>query len=75
MGILINLDPELEQRLGALSERTGRDQQDQIREAILRGLEDTEDIAAADAAMERVRRGEERIYSSEEIRKELGLDD
>lgn len=75
MGILINLDAELEQRLGALSALTGRNTEDQIREAILRGLEDMEDIAAADAVMERIRRGEERIYSSEEVRKELGLDD
>lgn len=75
MGILINLDPELEQRLGALSAVTGRDTQDQIREAILRGLEDMEDIAAADAVMERVRRGEEPIYSLAEVMRDLGLDD
>lgn len=75
MGIMINLDPELEQRLDALSALTGRDAQDQIREAILRGLEDMEDLANAEAIMERVRRGEEPVYSFEQVRKELGLDD
>jgi len=42
---------------------------------IERGLEDLEDYYLADAAMERRRKGEERTYSSAEVRKELGLDD
>lgn len=75
MGTLFKLDPDVEQRLDALKALTGRDTQDQIREAILRGLEDMEDIAAADAAMERLKSGEERTYSAAEIRAELGLDD
>lgn len=75
MGLLINLEPEDQSRLDALSALAGRDTADQVREVILRWLEDMEDIAAADAVMERVRRGEERIYSSEEVRKELGLAD
>lgn len=74
MGIMINLDPDLEQRLADLSALTGRGTEDQIREAILRGLEDMEDLANAEAVMERVRRGEEPIYSSEQVRRELGLE-
>jgi RHH-type rel operon transcriptional repressor/antitoxin RelB len=42
---------------------------------IERGLEDLEDFYLADAAMERLRKGEERTYSSAEVRKQLGLDD
>ncbi len=75
MGTLFKLDPEVEQRLDALKALTGRDTQDQVREAILRGLEDMEDIAAADAVMERLKSGKERTYSAAEIRAELGLDD
>ena len=75
MGTLFKLDPDVEQRLDALKALTGRDTQDQVREAILRGLEDMEDIAAADAAMERLKSGKERTYSAAEIRAELGLDD
>ncbi len=62
MGLLINLEPEDQSRLDALSALTGRDTADQVREVILRWLENMEDIATADAVMERVRRGEERIY-------------
>ena len=75
MGTLFKLDPDVEERLDALKALTGRDTQDQVREAILRGLEDMEDIAAADAAMQRLKSGEERIYSAAEIRADLGLDD
>ena len=75
MGTLFKLDPDVEQRLDALKALTGQNTQDQVREAILRGLEDMEDLASADAVMARVRSGEERIFSSAEIRKELGLDD
>ena len=44
-------------------------------ELLERALEDAEDIIAATEALERIRRGEERTYSSDEVRRELGLDD
>ena len=75
MGTQFKRDPDVEERLNALKALTGRDTQEQVREAILRGLEDMEDIAAADAAMASLRSGEERTYTSAEIRAELGLDD
>jgi len=37
-------------------------------------LEDLEDFYLAAATMERVRKGEEALYSSSELRGELGLD-
>jgi RHH-type rel operon transcriptional repressor/antitoxin RelB len=40
-----------------------------------RYLEDMEDYYAAVEISERIRRGEEKVYSSAEIRRELGLDD
>lgn len=75
MGIMIDLDAELKQRLDVLSAMTGRGMEDQIREAILRGLEDMEDLATAEAVSDRVRRGEEPTYTLEEVMRDLGLDD
>ncbi|WP_274628305.1 ribbon-helix-helix domain-containing protein [Arvimicrobium flavum] len=74
MPISLELEPALEQKLMALSERTGRTTTDYLREAIERGLQDIEDIDLADAAMERIRSGGERTYTSDEVRRELGLD-
>jgi len=75
MPTTIRLDPETEQRLTALAEKTGRTKAYYLREFIERGLEDLEDYYAAEAAMERYRRGEERVYTLEEVSAELGLDD
>ena len=75
MSISIELEPAIERRLDALSARTGRAKLDYLREAIARGLADIEDIQLADAAYERVHRGDERTYTSSQVRRELGLDD
>ncbi len=71
----IRLEPEIEQRIEELSERTGRTKAFYLREMILRSLEDVEDYYLAEAALERLRKGEERTYTSAEVRRELGLDD
>jgi len=39
------------------------------------GLEDLEDYYLASATMERVRKGEERIYTLDEAERALGLED
>ena len=75
MAISLELEPALEQKLNALSATTGRAKADYLREAIARGLEDIEDIHLADAVMECLRTGEERTYTSDEVRRELGLED
>jgi RHH-type transcriptional regulator, rel operon repressor / antitoxin RelB len=46
-----------------------------MRDVIEQHLEDLHDIAAAEAAMERMESGESRTYSLEEVVRELGLDD
>lgn len=71
----IRLEPEIEARLNALAAETGRTKAYYMREAILQYLEDREDYEIAVAASERLKRGEERTYSSAEVRKMLGLDD
>lgn len=75
MATSVRLAPETEQRLDFLASKTGRTKAYYIREMIERSIEDMEDYYLAAATMERVRSGEERIYSSDEVRKDLGLDD
>jgi RHH-type rel operon transcriptional repressor/antitoxin RelB len=71
----IRLEPEIEARLNDLASRTGRTKAYYLREALLEYLDDREDYEIAVAASERLKRGEERTYSSAEVRKMLGLDD
>ena len=75
MAASIRLDPVTEQRLDRLAAQTGRTKAYYLRELVKNGLDDLEDYYLADATMERVRKGEEKVYSAEEIRKDLGLDD
>lgn len=71
----IRLDPITEQRLGNLAAKTGRTKAFYLRELVANGLEDLEDYYLAAATMERVRKGEEKVYSAAEVRKDLGLGD
>jgi len=75
MATSIRLRPETEQRLDALAEQTGRSKAYYLREIIERGLEDMEDYYLAAATLERIRKGEEKVYSAADVRKDLGLDD
>jgi RHH-type rel operon transcriptional repressor/antitoxin RelB len=74
MAVSIRLDPEIEQRLDHLAAQTGRAKSYYLRELIEGGLEDLEDFYLADAAMERVRRGSEKLLDASQVRKDLGLD-
>jgi RHH-type rel operon transcriptional repressor/antitoxin RelB len=74
MAVSIRLDPEIELRLDELVSQTGRAKSYYLRELIEGGLDDLEDFYLADATMERIRKGQERIVSSSQARKELGLD-
>lgn len=71
----IRLEPEIEARLDALAARTGRTKAYYLRQLITEGLDDLEDYYAAVEVSERIRRGEERTYTSAEVRRDLGLDD
>jgi len=74
MAVSIRLDPEIEKRLDHLAAQTGRAKSYYLRELIESGLDDLEDFYLADAAMERVRRGSEKLLDASEVRKDLGLD-
>jgi RHH-type rel operon transcriptional repressor/antitoxin RelB len=74
MAVSIRLDPEIEARLDQLAAQTGRAKSYYLRELIEGGLDDLEDFYLADGTMERVRKGQEKIVSATEVRKELGLE-
>ena len=75
MATSIRLDPATEQRLDNLATQTGRTKAYYLRELVRNGLEDIEDYYLAAATMERVRKGEEVIYSLDEVERDLGLAD
>ena len=71
----IRLAPETEQRLDVLASTTGRTKTFYLRELIDRGLGDLEDYYLAADLLERLRKGNEKVYSSAEVRNFLELDD
>jgi RHH-type rel operon transcriptional repressor/antitoxin RelB len=71
----VRFEPEIEARLDALAKRTGRTKAYYLREMAGRYLQDMEDYYDAVEVMERVRRGEEKVYTLEEVARDLGLDD
>jgi len=73
MATSIQFDPEIEQRLDHLATQTGRTKAYYLRELVKNGLEDLEDYYLAAATMERVRKGEERVFTLEEVGRDLGL--
>ena len=75
MTVSIRLTQEVEQRLDHLATQTGRSKSFYLRELIEGGLDDLEDYYLADATMERLRKGQEKMLDSDQVRKELGLDD
>lgn len=75
MATSIRLNPETERRLDFLATQTGRTKAFYLREIIQRGLEDMEDYYLAADVVERLRRGDERVYPAAEVRKDLGLED
>ena len=73
MATSIRLEPAIEQRLDRLAQMTGRTKAYYLRELVTDGLDDLEDYYSAAATVERVRKGEEVIYSSAQVRQHLGL--
>lgn len=75
MATSIRLAPETEQRLDRLATHTGRTKAYYLREIIEQGIEDMEDYYLAADVLERVRKGQEKVHSAADVRRELGLDD
>lgn len=67
--LAIRLEPEIEERLEKLAKNTGRTKTFYAREAILEHLDDLEDVYLAKQSLKKGGR----IYTSDEIKRELGL--
>lgn len=67
MATSIRLDAETERRLDTLAAQTGRSKAYYLRELIERGIGDLEDYYLATQTLERIRKGEETVLSSEEF--------
>jgi RHH-type rel operon transcriptional repressor/antitoxin RelB len=70
----IRLAPQTDRRLDLLASQTGRSKAYYLREIIERGLEEMEDYYLAADVLERVRKGEEQVYSLAEVERDLGLE-
>jgi RHH-type rel operon transcriptional repressor/antitoxin RelB len=75
MATSIRLSEKAEQRLDFLAAQTGRTKAFYLRQMIENGIDDLEDYYLAADVLERVRQGKEEIYSSTQVRSDLGLDD
>lgn len=75
MATSIRLAPETEQRLAYLASQTGRTKAYYLRQIIEQGIEEMEDYYLAANVLERVRQNQEQVYSSADVRKDLGLND
>ena len=71
----IRLDPAIEKRLDHLAAQTGRTKAYYLRELVQNGLEDLEDFYLAAQTVKRVRKGEERVFTLDEVERDLGLAD
>ena len=73
MATMVRQEPAIEQRLDQLAQLTGRTKAFTLRQLIEAGLDDLEDTYLGAAVAERIRLGQERTYSLEDVVSELGL--
>jgi RHH-type rel operon transcriptional repressor/antitoxin RelB len=75
MTTAIDLSPDIEHRLDVLAARTGRTKALCLREIIEEGIADREEYYRAADVHDRVRKGEDPVFSAAEARSQLDLDD
>ena len=71
--LAIRLPADIEHRLEALAEATGRTKTFYAREAIVEHMDDLEDIYLAERRLEDLRAGRSRAFTLEEVERDLGL--
>lgn len=72
--LAIRLPAEIEKRLDRMAKRTGRTKTYYAREAILKHLEDLEDIYDAEKALEDIRSGRSKTVPLESLMKKYGVE-
>jgi RHH-type transcriptional regulator, rel operon repressor / antitoxin RelB len=72
--LAIRLPASIEKRLARLAKVTGRTKTFYAREAILRHLEDLEDLHKAERVLGRIRAGKERTISLDEVIKRYDVE-
>ena len=71
--LVLRLDDELEKRVAELAYRQGRNKSALVREALIRYMEDQEDIEMAEAVINNMKG--QKTLTLEEVRRELGLNE
>ena len=71
----IRLPPAIEKRLASLAAKTGRSKAFYLREILAAGLDDAEDRYLSQQVVDRVRAGKERVFTLDEVERDLGLED
>jgi RHH-type rel operon transcriptional repressor/antitoxin RelB len=72
--LAIRLPEKIEKRLARLAKRTGRTKTYYAREAILKHLDDLEDVYLAEKRMEAIESGRVKTIPLEEIMRQHGLE-
>jgi RHH-type transcriptional regulator, rel operon repressor / antitoxin RelB len=72
--LAIRLPESIERRLDRLAKRTGRTKTFYARQAILRHLEELEDLYQAERSFERIREGKDRTIPLEELMRRYGME-
>ncbi|MFN8510615.1 MAG: CopG family transcriptional regulator [Deinococcaceae bacterium] len=75
MPMTVCVKPDVERRINHLAQKTKRTKAFYLNLLIEENLEELEDIYLAAEILERVRKGEEKVYSAKEVEEMLGLAD
>lgn len=73
--ITVDLSESVRCRLEHLARATGRTKSFHVQEALLKYLEEIEDVRAVEETLARIRDGKERVFSSEEVGKLLDAEE
>lgn len=69
----LRLPPKYERKLTRAAKKRGIAKVALVREAVIERLADLDDVAEAEDVLVRVKRGTERVYTSADVKRELGL--
>lgn len=73
--LAIDLPPEVENRLEAMAQATGRSKNFYVQEALLEHLDDLEDLYLAEQRLLDLRAGKTQTAKLEDVMKRYGLED